>query len=572
LAQLALREDPDFTCQFYWRADTGEEVVAAAAAADRILYHVTDYEPDDAVKAVIGTAGDRALRLPYIAGNFLWPFATRAHPRNSEAISYFHSSGPYEPQFSDGELIKLMEKHAGEPAEDIVDRFLELDFNAIGPLDRFYEFNRHKYSRLGQSCGLDLWPLVERYLTDHRPFYTCYHPSDLLMKAVGRFALEQLGVRDSQITSVLREFDPFVGGQMPIHPSVIRHFGLCGVDDDSRYVYFPAGHFTAREYYIRFVNFGYDAELHQAVYDFGASGKALEAVPVIADRLAHRPHNPDLWNQFAHVHLQLERPIEAARCAMRAIALEPTRHEFQVTYRHLVDPDRFGVAAWPLLPLGETISLGAEGSPARAGLRAGWSHPEPWGVWGLGGEQRLTYLLDSAMLPQAAQCLLVAFEFWPAIYDADHRLSVDVFVEESLVAQWQFDERNSHAHSVVREIPACPIQRVNGDPVLSLRFLVTGYASPASLGLSKDERNLGLGLKSIAVHPSKPASKDVNDEPILDGEAAPARDGNIVPASGQPELENARRPLHARLRQLWRLGGGSDRSGRAGADRRASLP
>jgi tetratricopeptide (TPR) repeat protein len=571
LVHRALHENPDLTCRFFLRVES-EETVSATRTADRIICHVTDYEPDDAIKEIVDAAGERVIRLPYIAGNFLWPLATRQHPRNREAVSYFRGSGPYEPQFSDAQLIKLMEAHADEPAEDIVDRFLELDINAIQPLDRFYEFNRHKYTRVGESCGLNLWPLMERHLTDQRPFYTCFHPSDLLMKAVGRFTLEWLGVPDTKITETLQGFDPFLGGQMPIHPSVIRHFGLHAVDENTRYVYFPEGHFTAREYFIRFVKFSYDAELHKAVHDFQVSGKTAEALPVITDRLEQRPDNPDLWNQLAYAYRRLERRTEAACCAMRAMALEPTRHEFQLAFRHLVDPARLGIAEWPSLPTGETLSFGTPGSPALAGLRGGWSHPEAWGVWGLGGELRLTYLLNGLSRIAEDEFVTVDFECWPAVYDPDHELCVDVFTEEQLITQWRFDEADTRAPSISRRIAACPIRRVNGDPVLSLLFRVTGFASPAALGLSGDERNLSLGLKSIAVHPIATAVKDLTNESIANGENAPTPHGHLVSAPGQPELEAARSTVQARLRQLWRLGGGLVEPGRTAAGRRAVVP
>ncbi len=571
LVQRAL-QDPELNCRYFWRAENGAETIAAARAADRIVYHVTDYEPNDAVKEVIDAAGDRVVRLPYIAGNFLWPFATRPHPRNKGAISYFLGSGPYEPQFSDTELLKLMSAHTGEPAEDIVDRFLELDFNAIKPLDRYYEFNRHKYTRLGQSCGLDLWPVVDKYLVDHRPFYTCFHPSNLLLKPVARFALEQLGIPGAKINEVLEGFEPFVGGQMPIHPSVIRHFGLKAVGEDTRYVYFPAGHFTAREYFIRFVNFTYDAELHQAVYDFASSGKVAEAVPVITQRLELRPDNPDLWNQLAFAQHRLGRPTEAARCAIRALALEPTRYEFQSAFRHLVDPDRIGSEAWPRLPLGQTFTLGDPSSPALTGLRAGWSHPEGWGVWGVGGELRLTYPLEQTNLAPDDEFVSVDLLISPALCGPDHQLSVDVFAEDRLVVQWQFDAKNVQAPGVECHIRACPIQRVNGEPILSLLFRVTGYASPASHGLSNDERNLSLGLKSIAIHPPLPTTRNDSHAPIVDREAIPAPDRHLVPAAGQPELETAGSTFRVGLWRLWRLGRGPLGRERAPADRRSALP
>jgi tetratricopeptide (TPR) repeat protein len=528
LVQRAL-EDPELDLDFFWREDREQDIPTFIRGADRVVYHVTDYQQEDPIQAALDEVADRAIRLPYIAGNFLWPFSTQAHPRNAEEISYFLGSGPYEPQFGDAQLIKMMQAHAGEPAEDIVDRFLELDFNSVQPLDRYYEFNRHKYQRLGQSCSLDLWSLVERYLIDHRPFYTCYHPSDLLMKAVGRFALEQFDVPSRQIARLVDGFDPFISGQMPIHPSVIRHFGLRGVDENTRYLYFPEGSFTAREYYIRFINFTYDRALHQAVYDFGASGRAAEVVPLLIDRLKRQADNPDLWHQLACAQHRLGKSAEAARCVLRALALEPGRRNFQNSFRHMVEPTRL-YGAWPKLPLGEIFSFAAAGSPALHGLRSGWSHPEPWGVWGLGGELRLTYPLEDIGDARSDESVSVVIECWPAVHGPDHRILVDVLAEDRLVAHWIFDEEATRQARVVRQIDACPVVRVNGDPILALQFRVTGFSSPAALGLSGDQRPLSLGLKSISVSVTAVIAKDRNDE--LDRDTDPSPDRKLLSATG----------------------------------------
>jgi hypothetical protein len=79
--------------------------------------------------------------------------------------------------------------------------------------------------------------------------------------------------------------------------------------------------------------------------------------------------------------------------------------------------------------------------------------------------------------------------------DRHRRLVVLVIANNQEVGRWSFDsghpagERRVHIPAVV----------VGSSPVLHLRFAISKPASPASLGLSTDQRLLGIGMESVRI-------------------------------------------------------------------------
>ena len=140
----------------------------------------------------------------------------------------------------------------------------------------------------------------------------------------------------------------------------------------------------------------------------------------------------------------------------------------------------------PYLP-GQVLdfSLGHDtGRPYRTG---GWSTTEPWGIWSSAPEARLI-LPAGRMMGSTLRLRIQAQSF---LADALPRQEVEVVVNGQPVGKWEFTTK-SPAGERTAVIPA----EVTGlhDP-LQVDFRVPTAASPASLGMSADARQLGIGLQ-----------------------------------------------------------------------------
>ena len=146
---------------------------------------------------------------------------------------------------------------------------------------------------------------------------------------------------------------------------------------------------------------------------------------------------------------------------------------------------------WYLRQRAETLRRGwivAQSGALAQLLGDGWSPPEPWGMWGIGHWHELSLFFNE--IP--AHDLMIQLECQAVIYGSRFEQQVDVFLENDLVATWQFSKRLNRA---VRSAPIS-VEAIKADlPELRLRFAPRSVASPNELNsASQDTRELGLGI------------------------------------------------------------------------------
>ena len=126
-------------------------------------------------------------------------------------------------------------------------------------------------------------------------------------------------------------------------------------------------------------------------------------------------------------------------------------------------------------------------SPAVADvLTGGWSQPEEWGVWGLGGSHLLS--LPLARMPDGDVVLEVDSQ--AALLPSRTELAVEVWCNGHRLADWTYDEGVNRGIRTVR-IPHDAIDT----PLLTVEFRPLSYATPNELDpANPDDRPLGLGL------------------------------------------------------------------------------
>jgi len=160
-----------------------------------------------------------------------------------------------------------------------------------------------------------------------------------------------------------------------------------------------------------------------------------------------------------------------------AIHLEPlTREEADAA-------ERRRRARWER---GETCYFNA-GARSVSLLGAGWGEPAFWGVWSVAPEATLTW----APVPPPSEAVVWRAALRAFVWPQHPTLEVEVLANDVPVGRWHFDHR--HDRAVVERFVVIPPELARRGP-LTLRFRIPGCASPRELGLSRDERQLGIGL------------------------------------------------------------------------------
>ncbi len=330
--RAALRDVPALDCRHIVSYEQSSEADRAfVEQADRVLAQVTDFKRRDGVAGDLQQRSDRVGLFPLIACNFLYPYAGKPHPLAASTRSAYCPSGYYEEQLSDSNLIRLMEAHRDEPVEAIVERYLALDYAGMIDLDRLYDMNRMKMERIGAAAGLDLWRKVARGFRDAPMFWTYLHPNGALMRDLCRHGLRELRLglgRDAIDAGLAGIKEPFGFAHTPLHPSIVRHFGIEWADPDYRYIAMPEGAFTAHEFACRFVRFDHDDTLTRAIFDLHSGNDVDGAVAVLEQARARRPTAAMIIQNLAFGYWKQGRLHNSMEATVTALEIDPTQHEW----------------------------------------------------------------------------------------------------------------------------------------------------------------------------------------------------------------------------------------------------
>ena len=122
--------------------------------------------------------------------------------------------------------------------------------------------------------------------------------------------------------------------------------------------------------------------------------------------------------------------------------------------------------------------------------RLGWSDDEPWGVWSRGMYSDLLIPVHEALHDD----ILISFLVQGFVPRQHPLQEVDVFLNGDFVASWIFSKTYMPVfHTIHASQEAC----VNG--MLVVGFHMRNPASPSALGISGDQRVLGIKLQGIKV-------------------------------------------------------------------------
>ena len=298
--------------------DIAEADRVAIETADVVVEQVLDFKPKADI-AGVRTSAERVL-VPMVNCGFLWPFAGQPHPNNPSRP--YLETGPYGAESSDAFLNRMIKQ--GVAAEEAVERYLALDVYATVQLDRLHEIVLDKQRKRDEVSGFRIAELIEEHFRDEPVFRTPYHPNARISVALASQFFERLGVARADIEAMQRaiRITPFPKDELPIHPAVVRHFGLRFVPEDRRWQFMHEGGFTTREFYLRYMRCAWNEPLAEGLA-WAGEGKLDAARRSLEAGLAQSPGSGPGHGALAYVLTRLGDREGAIAAAERAVSVEP---------------------------------------------------------------------------------------------------------------------------------------------------------------------------------------------------------------------------------------------------------
>jgi len=237
LKQLLALSQPfqeEYTCHFVpnYEIKNGKAATAAVPTAleaelpdcDVLVYHaITLYDFDRLIALM--PPGSQAFRIPYVTSTIYWPSLDFQNPcwlgpRQSTALI------PWPCRVLNELIVRRREK------QRVIQNYLETDLAASFDLSTHFS-NQVTYLEQAEAGTIfHIADRVQREFASVQLFHMINHPSVVMFLDIADALLETLGFPKLPPYS----YDPFCMHQMPIHPSVIRHYKLTWCGPDTRWV------------------------------------------------------------------------------------------------------------------------------------------------------------------------------------------------------------------------------------------------------------------------------------------------------------------------------------------------
>jgi uncharacterized repeat protein (TIGR03806 family) len=139
---------------------------------------------------------------------------------------------------------------------------------------------------------------------------------------------------------------------------------------------------------------------------------------------------------------------------------------------------------------GDELFFGADGD-GKPLLGRGWSGPESWGVWSDEPVAHLVVPLSDGRTIMSLDLHLGAF-----VVPLHPSLRVVCSINGVPVTSWDFDQaHNSGWRTIV--VPEAAMKKAKAAGMLDLQLEIRDPGNPKRLGMSKDDRDLGLALRRL---------------------------------------------------------------------------
>ncbi len=208
-------------------------------------------------------ASAQVIRFPTIGFTPYWPYLFRDWGAAIDPAL----QAPRFP-FGDRRIVSLL--RAGVPRSRVVREYLSFDIPAALNLDRLYEVWRINAKQHEDECDASVSDLIDEYVRDRMLFFSTYHCCNLLVLKALDQVLAKLGVGGLN-PAAYEAGDLLCDYEMPVHPSVVSHFGVKYLPEDYKYKTLWGDRVSIEEYYEAYVDY-------LATTDYGAPVGAAASV------------------------------------------------------------------------------------------------------------------------------------------------------------------------------------------------------------------------------------------------------------------------------------------------------
>ncbi len=310
--------------------DTGlDHAAVAAAVQDADMVVVQEREFNVALGREALRPGVEFHTFPMVLQAYLWPYAHEPHVLNAPEPPL--PDGPYPGQLSDSFLNRLITK--GVPPQEALEQYRAHDIAKAAHLDRLYELHMDQQRERDRRTDFDLTSILEADFRREALFMSPHHPNRRLFGVLLSQLFGKMGVAphvtDIALCSMLKA--PFPSGELPLHPGVIRHFGLEFADDATRYAFHAEGRFNFDEYVLRYMAYAHNYELRKGMYliHHGDLPGAVESLEIALDR---QPQSDQGWRSKGLALHHLGRPADAIEAYRQATVVAPDDAEAWFDY------------------------------------------------------------------------------------------------------------------------------------------------------------------------------------------------------------------------------------------------
>jgi hypothetical protein len=119
----------------------------------------------------------------------------------------------------------------------------------------------------------------------------------------------------------------------------------------------------------------------------------------------------------------------------------------------------------------------------------GFSNVEDWGMWTDGKEAIITFIIRDELCNKKLGIDIEARAF----YDKADRQDFKIYANNILVAEYKV------VNEGVTKYEAYILPKINTNPILTIKLVISNPTSPSERGLSDDTRKLGLGITKFCI-------------------------------------------------------------------------
>ena len=303
--------------------------------------------------------------VPHVSGEFLWPYA--GHERVDNPCGPGIENGVWPGEIGDAFLDRQLRANA--TPEAALAAYFALDLAADAHLDRRYELamNGLRTREAGTPyCAADL---IETHFRAEPLFRSPNHLGLRLSRYMALTLLQELGVHADALSRATKYLTApiFPITELPIHPSIARHFGLAYGASDQLYPFHQDGKRSFEEFVLQYMRGDYNAPLFAGLQALHQKD-AVAAIENLQAAIRLSPHAAECHAALAEALWLTGKFPAALGSAKQAAGLDAQSQKYpQLIARIQASRGQFKAARHAMQA---AIALGAEPGPGYRDISA----------------------------------------------------------------------------------------------------------------------------------------------------------------------------------------------------------